>query len=1510
MKIKLTVSGPQADDQDVLLTADITATIGEICHTILAGNPSISRDDVRFAANDDHPVALRVRYPNDERTYVLDALATLAESGLQSGCWVEAVDATTVGIDDIPLYRRIAIARVISGRQTGSEFDLVAGGNLIGRGRSCRVLLTDNKVSRRHAVLELGGKMTITDLRSGNGVYLDGVEIQTAPVADGAVITVGGTQLRIRVLPATIASPALNVPPTFVEFVRPPRVDAHYLTKSLAAPAPPPRGEPNKFPIIAIVAPLIMGVVLFMTSGSPLSLIFVALSPIIMIGTYIDSRVSGRRKTRESVAQFDVALRALQEKAKTEIALESASRTVESPSTADAQSAMVDRSSLLWTRRPEHQTFLEVRLGLGSQRSRVRIEVPARNNAAESFWDRLESVIEENKTVEPVPVLETFERAGNIGVAGNRIWSDGVMRSLVVQLCGLHSPADLVVACFAEEDNVDDWQWLKWLPHVGSIYSPIDSGHLAGDRSTSGQLMAQLEGVLDARKASPSTGATEVRSHLSGDHTIDDLHGTAVTSLPVTPTIIVVVTSDTEVDRGRLVSLAEEGPDFGIHLIWHAPEVSDIPAVCRTFIDVHPQLKATVGFVRSAVSVTLDPVETLEMAAATIAARRLAPVLDSGAPVLDESDLPSSVAYPDLRVENVISSAPAVAALWENNQSLTARWSFEPPREIARLSALVGQGVAGVLRLDLREHGPHALVGGTTGSGKSEFLQSWIMSLASEYSPDRLTFLLVDYKGGAAFAECTDLPHTVGLVTDLNTHLVRRALTSLRAELRYRETLLNEKGAKDLMTLERRADPDAPPSLVIVIDEFAALVGEVPEFIDGIVDVAQRGRSLGLHLIMATQRPAGVIKDNLRANTNLRIALRVADESDSQDVIGVKDAAGFNAATPGRGAAKLGPGKLIHFQTGYLGGHSQSAVASPNIEIENFPFELRGTWNSGRPSTGVPASGRRDIEMMLRSVQDAADSLGLAIPRKPWLDHLADIIDLDSLHNQHGAAHPLVILGLQDEPEQQRQSVSGFDPDVHGSLSLVGTSGAGKSSALRTLAVSASRSAAAFPTHIHAIDFAGGALSSLTALPTVGSVISGDDHERVQRLVRQLTAEAAERAARYSAVSASTLTEYRSITGDTTEPRVFILIDGIANFRAAYEYRQSDDTFQLLLQLISTGRQIGMHFAITADRPGVIPSTMAGNIQLNMVLRMASVNDYGIVGAPSDIFEDAPSGRSHVDGHEMQLAVVGGSPGLAEQAAAILKLGDSLRAQGVEPTPQIEQLSNHIPLSSLPARSDGRPVIGVADEGLRAVDMAPEGLLVVTGPFRSGKTTTLKTLIQAVTSLPGTWDTILITPRSSSELTAGYKWTRSSFGAADSEPFLRGLAHAIDSSANNWPHEGNRGLIVVERSADFEGSLAEGAVAALIKAARLANVLIVVESDLTTGPGAWQIYSELKTARAGIVLQPEDTDGISLFRVTFPRGSRSEFPEGRGYFVEDGRASKFQVALPNESSDSSGTLSS
>ena len=230
-------------------------------------------------------------------------------------------------------------------------------------------------------------------------------------------------------------------------------------------------------------------------------------------------------------------------------------------------------------------------------------------------------------------------------------------------------------------------------------------------------------------------------------------------------------------------------------------------------------------------------------------------------------------------------------------------------------------GPSGPLVLDLVEHGPHALIGGTSGAGKSELLQSIVAALIHEYPPTRLTFLFVDYKGGAATEVFNTVPHTVGYVTNLDASLSLRALTSLRAELNHRMRLMEGK-AKDLAEMLEKHPDEAPPSLVIVVDEFATLVKEVPEFVAGVVDIAQRGRSLGVHLILATQRPSGSVNDNILANTNLRISLRMLDASESRTVIGVPAAADIPLPLKGRGFAKLGPSDLIEFQSAFTGRHA------------------------------------------------------------------------------------------------------------------------------------------------------------------------------------------------------------------------------------------------------------------------------------------------------------------------------------------------------------------------------------------------------------------------------------------------------------------------------------------------------------------------------------------------------------------------------------------------------------
>lgn len=271
---------------------------------------------------------------------------------------------------------------------------------------------------------------------------------------------------------------------------------------------------------------------------------------------------------------------------------------------------------------------------------------------------------------------------------------------------------------------------------------------------------------------------------------------------------------------------------------------------------------------------------------------------------------------------------------------IAERWAT--PR--SGLSAVIGRTSRGPLAIDLATDGPHLLLAGMTGSGKTALLQALVLSLAVTYSPQALTFVLVDYKGDSAFAGYADLPHVVGKVTDLDPDLVRRALLSLRAELQRRKRLLARAGARDIAEYQAAGVGPALPRLVMVIDEFAELVQELPEFVEGLVSLARSGRSLGIHLVLATQRPNGAVSPAVRANTAIRIALRVADTVDSSDVIGVPDAAEIDSHTPGRGFVRIGARDPLLFHT--------ARVDCPAAVVDE-PGSLRvEAWNADEHGSG------------------------------------------------------------------------------------------------------------------------------------------------------------------------------------------------------------------------------------------------------------------------------------------------------------------------------------------------------------------------------------------------------------------------------------------------------------------------------------------------------------------------------------------------------------------------------
>ena len=314
-----------------------------------------------------------------------------------------------------------------------------------------------------------------------------------------------------------------------------------------------------------------------------------------------------------------------------------------------------------------------------------------------------------------------------------------------------------------------------------------------------------------------------------------------------------------------------------------------------------------------------------------------------------------------------------------------------------------------------------------------------------------------------------------------------------------------------------------------------------------------------------------------------------------------------------------------------------------------------------------------------------------------------------------------LVFGVADDPDNQAQPEIAFRPDKEGNIAIYGTSGSGKSVFLRSMAVAAGYTVRGGPCHVYGLDFGNRGLAMLESLPHVGSIIPGGDHERVTRLLRTLRATIDERASRYSAVSAATITDYRRLAGRPDEPRVIVLIDNMTAFRQAYEVGGRFQWLDLLAGLAADGRPVGVHFIIASDQRTGLPTNLAAAVQGRIILRMSNVDDYSVFGVPGDVLTMAsPPGRGLMSGSEVQVAVLGGSSDVTVQAAAIEAFADATRKAGVSQAPPIESLAEVIPLGDLPSEFGGRPVVGVASSSLEPHGFDPKGTFIITGPSGLG----------------------------------------------------------------------------------------------------------------------------------------------------------------------------------------------
>lgn len=1353
----------------------------------------------------------------------------VSECGLRTGDLLDVVTAPPSWLTRVSSSARPrAVLRVVDGPDRGQRLHVRGSSLTLGRGPSCTLRLTDPLVSQRHARIVLGTRPMVYDEGSANGTMVGGERVVTGREIDwGTPIRLGRSTLVIDPGEVPVEAPAVSV-------FRPPRFGDPLTQEVLEIPSPPSKTRPSPMPWAMLMLPMIMGVALFARARSAYAIIYMLAWPILGFLGWRQQKRAAEKQFQEDLADWradvDDFITAIDEHA----VRQRQQFHDDYPDAEVLRTRAANRDPYLWARSETRQAFLVTRLGIGTVPAMLTGVISdggdraTRREVGEEFRQRDE--------MHDMPVLADLTEHPLVAITGEPAAVDGLVRSMMLRLAFDHSPTDVSVAgCFGRA-RAGHEAWLRWLPHA--------TARLGGEPPV----------AVGAR------AATALLDHLVTEDT-----GRGHT--------ICFVDEDAGIARRTVEAVASVAAERGIHLVWLGRNASEVPAATSLRIDLATGEVGKADRMGIAHIVTPDSVS---LDGAWRAARLMTAYVDEAAVLPPSNAIPSVVRLPELSADfEDLDDTAAVSARWGQSSGLRAQ---------------IGSGVDGVTTIDLREDGPHGLVAGTTGSGKSELLQSLLCSLALNNPPSRMNFLLVDYKGGAAFRECADLPHTVGYITDLTPALVQRALTSIGAEINYREHLLGEYGVKDLIQLERERPDVAPPSLLICVDEFAALTAEVPEFVDGMVNIAQRGRSLGMHVLLATQRPAGVVTGNIKANADLRISLRVSSPDDSRDVIDSPEAARISRRTPGRAwIRRTGHGTAELVQSAWTGAREPMAGSEVPVVVNPFSAVTAGYDSAGPEQRLNP---RTDLERCVHTINDAFIVSGAHPPKRPWLPALPSELPLDveALRvgaEGHTSGH--VTIGRIDEPEAQRQPELTLDFAAIGHVLVHGASGSGKTELLRSAALSASiadaHGAYGVAPYIYGIDYAGGGLAAISGVPTVEAIVSESQIGRVMRLIRLLRRTMDERAQALSARGCADLDDLAR-QGHAL-PRVYVLIDNLPSMVESLESGGgvAPSHVERLQTVLQNGRRVGIHVIATAPGRTGVPTSLGSTFGRRVILRMTTADDYLMLGVPGNILDaDSLPGSGLLGKRSVQIQTTGGAgtPLQAERIETINRLLQP-KVQG-RPSAPVPPMPARLDQSALPAPRGSRVALAVDADAVAVLEVdLLAGPVLVAGRARSGKTGALDGL-QALVSRGDTPPTVIRESDYTRTADAVDRWLaeRSAAGSPG------GWALVMVDDAHVW----DAGVGVDEARRTARDRLLG------VLGAHGHHVGLVVTTDTAQAKargGPEGLVETAKRGRRGFLLVPEWADGDALGASVPTKTTEPLTGPGRGVWCDGGTAWVAQI---------------
>ena len=1236
----------------------------------------------------------------------------------------------------------------------------------IGRSKKNDIVLNESYVSRNHLLITAEkGRIRIEDLESTYGTYLNGSPVKKAMLKSGDEIDICDLRMickenrlyfyNLHEKPEFKYQKETNHPGMATNIVstrkgypiyhRSPRIRESLPVDEVRLSHLP--NKPQKFSIRkANFLPLLSsgamaGASIAMSTFSPAMLAMRAAMMISPVGSLIgNSNKKARkmlmveeeerfRKYADYIAGEKAHIRAIGEKQR-EITNQ------ENPAPEICETILNKMSTSLWERTATDSDFLQVRMGAGYAPLCVEVKPPMDVNDFHMERDELEEltdrIIQETHLVDDVPARLDLLKYSSVGVIGNRRKVTDLLKNLLVSLSTLHFFRDVRIVGVFDPEEEEEWKSMRWLPHIWD--DELQTRYLSFDPLTAESFeSATLSGEKD-HVDSYAKFREKVNSILA-ERKDPDFQAKWKNGMSPVPHYIFLFASRKKTEC-FLPMLSENDPAMGISTIFLYDEQYYLPNFCQYIVNVddpYDDRTATAFYKYRAdekMWFTMDP--PIPQRKFDVFCRQMSAIEAEDAAA--RGQIPSSLTFLQCMDVNRVRDLN-VLERWKKNDSAV------------NITAPLGEGEGGKLfSLSLHRHCSHGLVAGMTGSGKSELLISWLLSIACNYHPEDVSFVVIDYKGGSTAYALEKLPHVCGIITDVGSG-IDRCMQSLEYELRRREDIFASVGAKDIKEYikghHKGEFQEAVPRLLIVFDEFKELIKERPVVKKMVDSIAAKGSSLGVHLILATQSPADAVDEGTWNNTQYQICMKVQNAAASKVMIHEPDAAMITQA----GRAYVGVGTSEKAETFAL---IQSAWSgAPYRENkEQGALEVRYVTMDGSRIKTVEenhtrfVSDKKEIEAVIAYIAKTAQAAGIEKQPSPWKTELPDLFSWKKLPVEGSfdgekwemteAPWLSVPVGIFDRPELQMQGVQYMDFLKEGNFGVFGSSQTGKTSLLRTIATSLCRMYSPRDIHLYIIaDMAG-----MEAFPQVGGVVGSGQEEKLGKLINMLISFLEERRKIFNQERVDSLKAYRELVSEEM-PAVFVLID---RFSGILESNQ--DYKDVFVRLFSEGPSKGIYFVYTGVNNTGVPYKLTANVSGAISFMQADRSEYStLIGQVRDTRLPNRVGNALIKVNQelinFQKAMYEPGENDKEREMALKAEAESMtEAWRGKPALKIPVLPESISVKSMADLSGSEQgiAVGLDAESIEAVYVKPgeTTAMAVTGRVGCGKSTMLQRIGQMV----------------------------------------------------------------------------------------------------------------------------------------------------------------------------------